>query len=540
MTDRRPERLRAALWPALILLAGIWAYHNTFTVPFLFDDGGAIGENPHIRSLWPVWNALEAPPETTAAGRPLLCLTFALNYAVCGLDVRGYHAFNLAIHLLSGLLLFGLVRRTLLVTRVQHSASRLALTVALVWTTHPLQTGSVTYIVQRAESLMGLLYLLTLYCAIRGFRSHRAGRWHALAVLACTLGMAAKEVMVTAPVLVLLHDRAFLSRSFSRALRRRGLYLGLAASWILLAAILATNPRGTSAGFDMAAVTWWQYLFTQFGVVLHYLGLSLWPHPLVLDHGWPLARSVEDVLPPALAIAALVLLTCLAWRHAPGVGFLGLVFFLVLAPTSSIVPIKDAAFEHRMYLPLIAVVALLVIASHALLSNVLSARPALHRIVSAGIVFAVVVGLSTASVRRNHDFRSRISIWCDTVTKRPENPRAHNNLGFVLAQQGHAREAMIEYATALRLQPDHVDAHNNLGVLLAAHGKVEQGKSHFEKVLAMEPDNAAAHANLGRALVLLGHVDGAIRHFRRALRLRPEDASLLRDLDRAQHTTNIQ
>jgi len=149
---------------SVIAAGAIAVYSRTFSVPFLFDDGPAIVDNRTIRHLstafWPA-------PDTTAGGRPILNLSLAINYAISGTAVWSYHALNLAIHVLAGLTLFGIVRRTL-APRAGSAASLTAFSAALLWTLHPLQTESVTYIVQRAESLMGLFYLLTLYCFIRG------------------------------------------------------------------------------------------------------------------------------------------------------------------------------------------------------------------------------------------------------------------------------------------------------------------------------------------------------------------------------------
>jgi hypothetical protein len=161
--------------PVLILVAGLWAYHNSFRAPLIFDDAFSITRNPHIRHLWPIWDALSPASKSFVGGRPIVNLSLALNYALGGLAVRGYHVFNLAIHLLAGLTLYGIVRRTLLrpglSERFGASAEWIALAVALLWTVHPLQTEAVTYISQRCESLMGLFYLLTLYwfiCGVEG------------------------------------------------------------------------------------------------------------------------------------------------------------------------------------------------------------------------------------------------------------------------------------------------------------------------------------------------------------------------------------
>ena len=180
--------------------------------------------------------------------------------------------------------------------------------------------------------------------------------------------MGAKEVIATAPIVVLLYDRAFLAGSFRETFRRRGaLYVGLAASWAVFGAMLLLYKGSGAAGFGISMVTPWQYALTQPGVILHYLRLSFWPQPLCLDYSWPFATAFRQAAPEVIALAALLAATGWAAVRRPAAGFLGAWFFLILAPTSSVMPIKDACFEHRMYLSLAAVVAGAVIAGYALL-----------------------------------------------------------------------------------------------------------------------------------------------------------------------------
>jgi hypothetical protein len=315
----------------LIIGAGGLVYLNSFSVPLIFDDHAAIRDNPAIRQLWPLHKTVWSPPQTTAAGRPVLSLSLALNYAISGLEVWSYHAFNLAVHIAAALALFGIVWRTLergpLGERFGKRAPRIALAVALIWVVHPLQTASVTYIIHRAESLMGLFYLLTLYCAIRGFQSARAKNWYAMAIISCALGMGTKEVMVSAPVIVLLYDRTFVSGAFGEALRKRaGLYAGLAATWLLLAALVAQGVRTESVGFghDVTAL---QYAMTQSKVILHYLRLAVWPHPLVLDYYWPVAKTFGEVMLPLAAVVGLLTATAWALGASSGSGFWARGFF---------------------------------------------------------------------------------------------------------------------------------------------------------------------------------------------------------------------
>lgn len=523
------------LLPLLVVFLGIVAFHNCFSAPFIFDDLPSIVNNPYIRQLWPPWEPLKTPPDVTIRGRPIAAFTLAVNYAIGGLELWGYHAVNLAVHLLSGLALYGIVRRTLLTARFggryAGSAGGLALAVALVWTVHPLQTESVTYVIQRTGLLMGLFYLTTLYCVIRGFDSPHRNRWFAAAVISCLVGMGCKEVMATAPVVVLLYDRVFLSGSFHAALsRHRGLYMGLTATWLFLAVVVLVEPNLGAAGFGFEQLTPLDYARTEFGVILYYVRLAFWPRPLVLDYyDWPIARQWLPILPSAAAVAALVGLTLWALRRRPALGFAGAWFFLILAPSSTFFPLLgEAVAERRMYLPLAALVALVVVGGHALLARMLAVTfpggsKAAH-LVGAVLVGATVGILSWVTIDRNEDYQSVVSIWSDTVRKRPENARARLNLGRALVDRGRFEDAKEQYRTAIQLMPNPARAHDNMGNLLVRQGKLEAAFRHFAEALRLNPLSAEAHNNMGGALAQQGRLKEALAHFERAVRIDPNFA----------------
>ena len=508
--------------PWLVVAAGLLAYQNSFTGPFIFDDAPKILENLPIRHLWPLWNVV------AHSSRPVVQLSLAVNYALGGLNPWGYHLLNIAIHILAALTLYGVVRRTCLSatsrTEWRAAAPWLAVAVAVIWMVHPLQTESVTYIIQRCESLMGLFILLMLYCVIRGAASPRRSWWNAGAVVSCALAMGCKPVAVTAPVVVALYDRACLAGSWREILQRRGkLYAGLAATWLLLPLLLSQGQEWKdSAGFGVKEITPLQYALTQPGVIAHYLRLAFWPHPLCLDYGWPVARTATDVWPGLIVVCALLAATMWAWRRRPVLAFLSAWFFIILAPTSSFIPIADPAFEHRMYLPLAAVVVLAVMGIYTLLG-----RRSL-------VVFLVlIVGLGFLTARRNEDYRSELTIWTDTVAKRPDNVRAQYNLGNVLAATGRAAEAIGRYEQALRIKPGYAEAHNNLGNVLQTLGRETEAKTHFEQSLQSNPNNAEAHSNLGNIFLQEGKASDAIAHYQQALRIKPDYAGAHVDLGNA-------
>jgi tetratricopeptide (TPR) repeat protein len=522
----------------LIICAGLVAYGNSFAGPFFFDDITAIAENPNIKRLWPIQVPLfppsEGPAVTALVNRPVASLSLAINWALHGGNVWGYHAFNLAVHILAALALFGIVRRTLLLPSLRRrtggAPTALALAAAVIWLVHPLHTDAVTYIIQRTESMMGMLYLLTLYCAIRSLSSAKAGWWQAAAVAACLLGMGTKEAMVTAPIMVLLYDRVFVSASLREALRRRRvLYACLAATWLLPAAllILSGGGRGAAAGFARG-MTAWQYARTQFGVIVRYLRLSFWPSPLIVDYGTPVADAFWEIAPYAAIIAVLLAATVVALRHRPRIGFLGAWFFLTLAPSSSVVPlVTQTAAEKRMYLPLAAVVVLVVVGAYAAWRRLLTRRAELRsalRAVSRGAAVAaaaaIVCVLTYRTRLRSLDYRTELSLWLDTARKAPDNDRARNNAGLELLRRERYREAVGHFRRVVQINPDFFPAHNRLGEALVKTGRRREAIECFREAVRLKPDYYQAHNNLGAAYMAEGDGEAGIRHLRKAIAIR--------------------
>jgi tetratricopeptide (TPR) repeat protein len=510
-------------------LAALAAYHNSFSGPFIFDDLPSIVENRYIHQL--VTTLREYPSgSATLPGRPLLRLSLWANYRLGGLEVRGYHALNLVLHLLTAFALWGLLQSILespgLKDRYGKAAPWLALTISLIWMVHPLQTESVSYVVQRAEILGGLFYLLTLYGVARSARAGGGGisTWSWVAVVSCLLGIASKEIVATAPLLALALDRVFFAQSWRLLWQaRKGLYLALGSTWIPLAILMrASSDRAASAGFGLG-MRWWEYALTQPYFLCRYLALSVWPRALVLDYGAYLARTTGEVAPYAAIVLLLLVLTLVALRRAPALGFCGLWFFLILAPTSSVVPlVTQTGAEHRMYLPLVGLIAPVILGGYALWQRVGTMLPSLLR---AGPVLAAVLVVSALAARtmaRNREYRSAVSIWQTVVDRWPINPHAHYNLGNALVSAGRMPDAIAQFEEALRLNPVLAEAHYNLGTTFASAGRIPEAIAHFEAALRLKPDYAEAHYNLGVCLLSAGRIPEAIAQFEEVLRLNPK------------------
>jgi tetratricopeptide (TPR) repeat protein len=421
---------------------------------------------------------------------------------------------NLAIHVGAALLLFGLVRRLV----PGAPGGRVALVAALLWVLHPLQTEAVTYIVQRAESLMGFFYLLTLYAFVRGATAERPARWWLICVGACLLGMGTKEVMVSAPLLVLLLDRTRFAGSFAAAWRlRRGLYLALAATWIPLGLLVASlgGNRGGSIGIGLG-LDWWGHWLTQFRTIGHYLWLTVWPHLLIFDYGAERVAGFGEVWFQILLVAALLGGTGWAVWRGRLEGVLGIWFFAVLAPTSLIPGPIQVTVEHRMYLALAPLLLAVVLAVQRWLGG---------RVLVAGLAAALPFGVLVAV--RNHDYRSELAMWADTAAKRPDNAQARYNHGASLFEAGRAQDAIVEYEASIRLragvkdQPDQ----NNLAVALAALGRYREAIPHYEAALRGPKANPEITYNLGLALYQMGDDTAALARFEEVTRLKPDYVS---------------
>ena len=494
-------------------------YWNSFQVPFIFDDTFGIVQNSTIRSLWT--SLLPPHGGSGVDGRPMVNLSLALNYAIGGMDVRGYHLLNLFIHACAALALFGIVRRTLLRPQAgawpNQAALNVAFGTALLWAVHPLQTESVTCIIQRTESLGGLAYLSALYFFVRGSDPSGAStrRWLAASVLMCLVGMATKEIMATFPLIAILYDRTFGAGSFRTSFQKhRIVYGAMIATWMLLAFfMIGTGGRGGTVGLGRG-VGPWTSLLTQSEAVTMYLKLVFWPSPLVLDYGIVFVKTLKAVLPQTLFLCTLVVGTGYALWRKPPLGFVGAWFFIILAPSSSIVPLLSQTMaEHRMYLPLAAAVLITVITLRRLLQTW-----------SLPVYLCLAIGASWMTISRNNEYKSALSIWSDTVAKCPDNARAQTTLGTLLAEiPGRLPEAISHYETALRIKPDYEKAHYDLGNALAqTPGETARAIAHYETALILRPDHAEAHNNLANVLSgIPERIQEAVPHYQAALQFKP-------------------
>jgi Tfp pilus assembly protein PilF len=534
----------ARLLAGLALLTAV-AFAPAVRAPFLFDDVTSMPENASIRRLWPPSIALSPPKNLSVSGRPVVNYSFAVNFAInraLGVvqqpgakgrfETVSYHAVNIALHILCGLLLFGILRRTFQSQRIPEqwrgSGDNISLAVTSLWLLHPIQTEAVNYLVQRTELLVSLFYLGTLYASIRAWdvQSPRARfGWYATALASCALGMGCKEVMISAPLAVVLYDRAFRFESWKQLglNRERLVFHGALQLTLVILVLEAQGARADTVGFQ-GAISWHEYLRSQGWAIFHYLRLVAWPDALTYDYGArPIGVGIGTVGLGVLTVAAIA--TLRAWKRAPWLAFAGSMFFLVLAPSSSIVPIQtEIAAERRMYLALAPLLLIIVVGIEMLVRRAPSVFAATR-----AARFGLVGGLALLTLRtgqRSLVYNDPVAIWRDAAEKNPDNARAHNNHAAAMLQEGPQRraEAEVHFRRALAADTLHIASWTNLAELELARGRLTAARDYYERAIRIEPNSAPVAQGLGGLLVKMGDLAGGIYYLERAVAASPSEA----------------
>jgi tetratricopeptide (TPR) repeat protein len=564
--------LRDFLLLFLSALFVLLIYSNTFNGPFIFDDIRNIQKNPHIRI-----NDLSKESitfggmENLASNRPVAKLSFALNYYFHQYDVEGYHLFNIFLHIVTGLLLFLFMKATLNLPSLQSGSKAypwIPFITALIWLVHPLHTQSVTYIVQRMNTMATLFYLLSLLLYIKGRLA--TGRKKKLTlfggcIFAGILALGSKEIAATLPFFIFLYEWYFFQDLSWSWVKRHILKFVVVLLVLAMGVFLIMRS-------DLLEQMWMNYkvynftpverVLTEFRVVIFYISLFLFPHPsrLNLDHDFSISHSLFDPITTIISLGIILGLIGLAFYIAKKdrlLSFCILWFFGNLVIESSMIGL-EIIYEHRTYLPSLLAI---------LLTVTLIYRHLKPQWLKVAILCVVVAMFSQWTYQRNKVWGDDLTLWTDATMKSPNKARprvnlgvaladrgrteeavdhfskalesmpdhaeAHNNLGAALADLGRTREAIKHYSQALKLKPDYADARNNIGVALANIGQVKEAADHFSELLRMSPDDGDLHFNLANALASQGKTEEAVKHYNEALRIRPEDQEVHFNLGRA-------
>ena len=596
-------------WLALILimLVTLLIYSNIYRAPFVFDDITQIEDKSTIGDL-----RIFLSPRTVLSHspRPVVELSFALNYRLGKLNVFGYHLVNVTIHIINGFLAYILsliIFKHLLnlpAQRFGHSNSPrskvqspksqvdpklrshnteagtsevvldafqstidnrqssiylMSLFTALIFVAHPIQTQAVTYTIQRYTSMAATFYFLSVICYLkgriiqqsagdRGQRSEVGGQrekgshgivgenpfsfqplaLYSFCFLCGFLALLSKESSVSLPGVILIVEYILFDRTWRGWKRKLRWFLpAFAIMGIFFLYVYGFFRGEVQFGRLLEDVSEmmrapgtvtsrWDYLCTQFNVVVIYVGLLFLPVGQNLDYMYPLKTGFFDGYTPLAFLILLLIVGIGIWniKKRPIITFGILWFFITLSVESSIFPIKDVLFEHRLYLPMFGFALVIAYVIFCLLP--------FKRIGHVVVSILIVASLGTATYLRNMIYQDGVTLWSDVVAKSPENFRAHYNLGNALRANGRQKEAIKSYSMSLILRPDYIRARDNLGVVLTEVGRVDDAIKNFSDALKTRPNDPLLHCNLGLALMRKGDFQEAVGHFSEALRIKPD------------------
>ena len=545
MTSMHDEAADRRTLPIAVLLAltTLLAYWPVVQCGYLnLDDDLYVTANPAV------WGGLTLAGArwaftTTHAGfwHPLTWLSHMLDVELWGPGPTGPHATNLLLHVANVvLLLLLLVRST---GALWPSAA-----VAALFALHPLRVESVAWVAERKDLLCGLFALTTIWAYVRYAERPRPGRY-ALVALSLALGLMAKPMLVTLPLVLLLLDRWPLRRGTSlRLVVEKIPLLGLAASAAV--AHMLTAQRAGAIG-HLARFPLEARLANALVSYARYLGKTLWPSGLAVFYPYPNAWPASELAGAAVLLMAVTLLAIVQMRRRPYL-LVGWLWFLgMLFPVSGVVQAGSQAMADRFtYLPLIGLFVMAAWGGRDLLARWPVPPPALE---ACALALLLALGCTTwrqvgywhdstrlfthalevtsanwlahnnlgDALAREGKLEEATQHFAESVRLEPSNPDAHYNLGVVLHRQGRPAEAIEHYRDALRLAPNYPNAHNNLGVALLDGGEVEQAIDELQQAFLLRQD-AGTHFNLGLALATRGRTDEAIEHYREAVRLKPD------------------
>jgi Flp pilus assembly protein TadD len=551
-------------------------YLNSFQVPWQFDDKPNIANNPSVHfytfSIDHLSKLLAF--SFSESIRLFSYFTFALNFYFGGLNVFGYHLVNLLIHISTGVLVFWFVLLTLGLPsqkeRYRSIGFKVAFLASLLFIAHPVQTQSVTYIVQRMTSMAAMFYLLSMVLFIKGRLSTGRSRilYYGGMGLSGLLSILSKENGLMLPIFIVLYEVCFFRGGEGRFYQWSMIRVLLILAGLGLIGFILLGGRYIDAiregyQYQYRDFTMSERGLTQLRVVLYYLTLLIFPHPsrLKLDYDFAVSKSLFN--PPSTLFSLMIILFFIGigvWkmRRWPVLSFFIFWYFGNLVIESSIIPL-EMVFEHRLYLPSIGPFFLFSLCLVRGWERWVRMEQRKREAIFAGLVILIVLPLSYGTINRNSVWRSEVGLWRDSVTKSPKKVRPYYNLGLAYLRAGLFQESIFycekavmlkpndvnalmnlgvayrkrgmfersisQYETILRIDPKNFEAHINLGIVYQAQGRLDEAISEFKVALLLKPDNMEAHVNLGGAYGRQGKLDEAIIHFQKALEVNPDDAT---------------
>lgn len=506
----------------ILSLLGIAVYSNTLNNTFHFDDFSFILDNPGIRDPGKLIDLFKYWPS-----RFIGFVSFVVNYQIHQFSAFGYHLVNIGLHILTSFLVFWFVCLVFSSPAMKDKGAYrhrelIGFFAAAIFLTHPVQTEALNYIFQRVTILAAFFYLTSLCLYAKAMltlrESGRANKFYYFAsLITAFMGMFTKENIVTLPLMILLYDLYFLRQAKGLRWRYAFPFLLLLPIVPLTVAIakpvifadverLLNNPLSSSS----------HYLWTQFSVLATYLRLFLYPAGLNLDYDYPIAQAfwAMPTLVSFSALAFLILLGVLTFSRHRLISFAIFWFFLTLLPESSIIPMADPIYEHRLYLPLVGCSIFTVAGLYYLFRN------KCFKIVIT-ILTMIVAACSVLTYERNRVWENEIVLWSDTINKSPGKVRPYNNRGLAYFDQGEYDKAISDFSRAIELKRDYADGYYNRGLAYQKKGEYSKAAADYTEAIIISPKYLKAYINRGQVYSVSKEHEKAILDFRRAIEAAP-------------------
>ena len=499
----------------ILTVIGVIIYSNTFYTPFAFDDHGIIVDSTIIKNN-DVFLKVLTP-------RYIGLISFALNYKWGKLDTFGYHLVNIIIHLANAFLVYLLLRQASGLTgnkTIAEYSAQLSFFIALLFLVHPVQTQAVTYIVQRFTSLAAFFVLVSLLSYLQ-FRQSNPQKYayYLISLLAALCAFKTKENTAALPLLLLTIEMLFFGNSTDTK-KRRALYLIpflIIAIVIPLSFININKPVSELMGelkeksYETPTVTRLEYLFTEQKVIVTYLRLLVLPVKQSIDYSFPLSRSLFEINTLLSSVFLMFLFVCgvVAGKKYPLITFGILWFFIFQLVESTIIPITDVIFEHRVYLSSVGFITAFI----SMLYYFLRKSP-ISFIRSLLVVVAIILAIAT--YMRNAVWKDEVTIWRDAASKYPMNLRCHLNYGSALGEAGQHEEAIKELEQVFRTDPDNINyyyikGHINLAYSYLQKGLYENALKEYDIVLQIDPGYVKAYGLIASIYLQMGNADEALK-----------------------------
>ena len=524
-------RLTVMLHLAIILVLGTVIYSNSFDCTFHFDDIISIVKNDSIKDVSDINTIWKSNSR-----RFIAYLSLAINHHFGALNVWGYHFFNLMIHLTTSLLVYWLMFITLKTPNVKNlipvkDQQWIALVVALIFVSHPLATQSVTYIIQRMASMVTLFYLFAIILYLKGRLNQGSTSlsigYFITALIAAIFALFTKENAFTIPLVILLVEISLFKRdkiviNFSKPRIILGCIVFLSFLLLLFSRVSSSFFQTIPPSFGHTyTVTPWNYLLTQFSVIVKYIQLLCFPINLNFDYDYAISNSLME---PRTFLSlgfllALVGVSIYLFKKQKLISFGIMWFFITISIESSFIPLADLIFEHRTYLPSVGFFMILTVGIYQLvwLKN---------KKIALGLIFLIIGTNSFATYQRNKIWKNEGTLWNDVIAKSPNKARPYLCRGNYYKNLKRNREALSDFTKSISLNPAYIEPYNNKGTTLYNEGFLTEALSYLNYAIENSPDYTEAYINKGIVLATQKKYTTALENYNKAIEIEPNNADI--------------